>query len=275
MLRHQPRQHRLAFRRRLQECAGRQRDRRLAHAHRRRRALRDQFAVARQPRQPMGLGEPRQRRRVRAAPSGPEPRTSTSSAGIGRGHLDVERLPSGRAPRRAPMRRGARRERGASTGQRSIETMWCAPTGRKADFEHAMRRCAARGRRRAAAPRRARRSVRRPARRAPPAAAPRRRGRASSRGSAQNPSAGSGSRRTRRNADRPARCAPRSRVSTRNRWRRSGWPGDRLDLHRLARQRVGHEHGPVGRVGDAVAAMAEAGDCQAFGHAGAVAISGR
>ena len=51
--------------------------------------------------------------------------------------------------------------------------------------------------------------------------------------------------------------------------------GERLDLHHLARQRVGHEHRPVRRLGNAVAAMAETGDREAFGHAGAVAISGR
>ena len=51
--------------------------------------------------------------------------------------------------------------------------------------------------------------------------------------------------------------------------------GDRLDLHHLARQRVGHVHGPVRRIGDAIAAVAEAGDREAFSHAGAVAISGR
>ena len=39
-----------------------------------------------------------------------------------------------------------------------------------------------------------------------------------------------------------------------------------LDLHHLARQRVGHESRPSGRLGDAVAAMTEARDGQAFGH---------
>ncbi len=34
--------------------------------------------------------------------------------------------------------------------------------------------------------------------------------------------------------------------------------GDRLDRHRLARQRIGHEHRAGRRIGDAVAAMADA-----------------
>ena len=51
--------------------------------------------------------------------------------------------------------------------------------------------------------------------------------------------------------------------------------GKWLDLDRLARQRVGHEHRPAGRVGDPVAAMAEAANGQAFGQGTALIISGR
>ena len=54
-------EHGLAFGGRLQEGAGRQRDRRAAHADRRGGTLRDQLAVAGQPREPMGLGKPHQR----------------------------------------------------------------------------------------------------------------------------------------------------------------------------------------------------------------------
>ncbi len=45
-----------------------------------------------------------------------------------------------------------------------------------------------------------------------------------------------------------------------------GMAGDGLDRHRLARQRVGHVDRPCGRVGDTVAAMAEAGNRELLGH---------
>ena len=42
--------------------------------------------------------------------------------------------------------------------------------------------------------------------------------------------------------------------------------GHALGLDRLARQRIGHEHRPVRRFGDAVAAVGQAVDEQPFGH---------
>ena len=61
MLRDESRQRGLAFLRRLQERAGRQRNRRLADVHTRRRALHDQFAMARQPCEAVFVRKPRQR----------------------------------------------------------------------------------------------------------------------------------------------------------------------------------------------------------------------
>src|SRR5205085_10365385 len=43
-----------------------------------------------------------------------------------------------------------------------------------------------------------------------------------------------------------------------------GMAGERLDLHDLTRQRVGHEHRPARRIRDAVTAMAEPFDSQAL-----------
>ena len=54
-----------------------------------------------------------------------------------------------------------------------------------------------------------------------------------------------------------------------------GMAGKRLDLRHLAGQRIGHIHRPLGRLRDTVAAMADAGNRQAFGHEGAATISGR
>src|SRR6185437_11025440 len=45
-----------------------------------------------------------------------------------------------------------------------------------------------------------------------------------------------------------------------------GMAADGLHRYRLARQRVGHIDGPARRIGDAIAAMAETGDGEAFGH---------
>jgi len=45
-----------------------------------------------------------------------------------------------------------------------------------------------------------------------------------------------------------------------------GVAGDRFGRHRFARQRIGHIDRAVGRVGDAVAAVAEAGDGQSLSH---------
>jgi hypothetical protein len=42
--------------------------------------------------------------------------------------------------------------------------------------------------------------------------------------------------------------------------------GKPLDLHGFAGKRVRHEHRPIGGVGNAVAAVADAGDGEALGH---------
>ena len=102
--------------------------------------------------------------------SGPEPRTSTSSPPS----VAVTWMSSGlfSAPSASAIAHAAGiapSSDGASTGQRSIGDDVMRALGRKADFEHVARRCAAHGTPRAAGPRRGRRSGRRPAHRAPPA----------------------------------------------------------------------------------------------------------
>jgi hypothetical protein len=88
---HQPRQRRFALGGRLQKCARRQRHVRLADFQQWLGALRHQFAVARQARELMGRGEARQFgdafRRQRAGAA-----HIHVDAGIGRGHVNIERL---------------------------------------------------------------------------------------------------------------------------------------------------------------------------------------
>ena len=93
---------------------------------RRRRALRDQLAVAGEPGQPMRIGKARQRgralrrQRARAAHIDVEPCsvavTWMSSGFFSAPSASASAQAAGIAPSSA----------GASTGQRSIETMWCA-----------------------------------------------------------------------------------------------------------------------------------------------------
>ena len=100
----EPRKRLFACRGRLQERARRQSDPRAAHRHRRRAALRDQLAMPGEPREPMLFGDARQR----AHPRGVERAGAAHvhvEAGVGRGHLDVERLSlAARALRRPPRR---------------------------------------------------------------------------------------------------------------------------------------------------------------------------
>ena len=120
-LQDEPRQRRLACHRRLQECGGRQDDGRGAHLQRRRARLRDQLAMARQPRKVLLRGDARQRRgqgrrqRTRAAHVDIE-------AGIGRRDLDIERLSAWRraAPAIAQAAASAPSRLLARIGQRSI-----------------------------------------------------------------------------------------------------------------------------------------------------------
>ncbi len=125
MLRHQPRQRRFAGGGRLQERAGRQRHARAADRERRRRALRDHLAVARQPRQPCCSATPRQLAVVRVGDSGPEPRTSTSRPAS----VAVTWMSSGlrcglRAPRRSPRPPRSRR-RATAPGPGSDRSARC------------------------------------------------------------------------------------------------------------------------------------------------------
>ena len=273
MLADEPRQHRLAFGRRLQEGAGRQDDVRFPDAHRRSDALHDQLAVTGQPREPVRLGEARERaralrrQRAGAAHVHVEP-------GVRRGHLDVERL------LQCAERLGERPRGGQRAGKRGRQHRAFVdrddvmrPPGREADFEHAA----------FAAPRMERG--------APPPLAVRVDQFADRRVEARLPQ--------RRDDQFMLPCAiarkipvlrlaaaahAEMRTERRDALRARGLDaqqmaavrvaGRRLDLDHLARQRVGHEHRPRRRVRDAVAAMAEARDGQPFGHAGAL-IGGR
>ena len=97
MGRDQARQRLLARRRGLQEGAGRQRHHGASHPYRRRRPTGDELAVPGEPRQSATFGEPRQRDRLRRGERARATQVDVET-GIGRGHLDVERL-SGRAER--------------------------------------------------------------------------------------------------------------------------------------------------------------------------------
>ena len=199
----------LACHRCLQERSGRQRDLRRADRDDRRRSHQHQFAVARQPRQPVLFGDARKlrdhgrRQRAGAAHVDIEP-------AIGRGDLDVERLSHrdqrlgdrpGRLDRAVQMR-----DRGS--GQRSIGTMSCELAAAKPTLSTScvpIRACSVMRRRPSAmgidqgrdlAIDPGLRQRRRP------------RVRASRRDRPRRPSAGSRSRRRRRNAGRTARSAP-------------------------------------------------------------------
>ena len=223
MLRHQPRQYRLAFRRRLQERAGRQCDSGLPHAHGRRGALHDQFAVAREPRQPMGVGKARERCRVARAER-PGAAHIDVEPGIGCGDLDVERLPRTDGFRDGPCggQRTVKRWRQHRATVDADDLM--RTKGRKADFQHAMRR-APRVEHGAAPPLPVRvdqvadRRIepRLPKRLDNEAAFPVAVAR-------KVPVLGLAAAADRRSADRPAAMRSGLALSTRSRCRRSGWP---------------------------------------------------
>ena len=181
--------------------------------HRWRRALRNQFAVAGEPREPMRSRDPGERSRCAAALSAPEPRTSTSRPAS----VAVTWMSSGLlAPSSASRDRARGRERAVERGRQhragvDRHDVMRARRG-KADLEHAAR--AAPGMERGAAAAVAvgvdQRVDRRvdaglPQRRDDQAALPF----AIGRGGA---SAASRSRRKCRNAGRSARCARRSRA---------------------------------------------------------------
>ena len=273
MIADKPRQHRLAFGRRLQEGARRQHDLRLADAHRRSDALHDQLAVAGQPREPVRLGEARERARALR-----RQRAGTAHVhvepGIGRGGLNVERLLQ-RAQRLGERPRGRQRAGKRWRQHRAFVDRddVVRPIRREADFEHAA--LAAPRMKRGAAPPVAMR-VDQFADRRVEARLPQRRDdqlvlpcaiarkipvlRLAAAAHAEM-------RTERRDALRACGLDAQQMAAVRV-------TGRRLDLHHLARQRIGHEHRSLRRLGDAVAAMAEARDGQPFGHAAAL-IGGR
>ena len=164
--------------------------------------------MARQPRQPMLLGDARQRC-DQAVGSGPEPRTSTSrplsvaviwmSSGL---PIEISGSAIAQAASSAPSR--CRVEDRAAIDRDDV-----VRAGRgKADLEHIVRAHPGVQGDAAAAERHGRRPAARPRSRFRPAPASRPRCRASRRDSARSPSAGSRSRRRRRNADRTARSVP-------------------------------------------------------------------
>ena len=192
-------------------------------------------------------------------------------AGVGRGHLDVERLVGRRrAPRRSPRRPRSRR-RGRAPGSGSGRSPRCgaraAPRSRPRARRRAPRRACSTRRRRPCAMRIDQIADRRRDPGLAPARRPR--GRASRRDMRRSAQCCMAQPPHGRNAGRSARCARALACSTSQQMRRSGWPADRLDLDGLARQRIRHDRPAQPAVGDAVAAMAEARDGEAFSHVAA------
>ena len=188
-------------------------------------------------------------------------------AGVGRGDLDVERLASAaRAPRRPPRPPAmAPSSEGASTGQRSMATMWCARSAAKPTSRISR------------APRRAWNVARR---RPSPWAS------ISSSTGASRPAC---CKRVDDEAAFPVAIAVRrpmlDRAAAADAEMRAErldalgargldpqqmaairMAGDALDLDGLAGQRIGHEERARRRVGHAVAAVGEAIDDEPFGH---------
>ena len=191
------------------------------------RALGHHFAVARQPREAMRLGDGRERcraRRCRAGRSRVRRRRGRLSVAVTWMSSGLRCGPSASAIAQRLRWRRRGRARGSGSG-RSARCDARAQRG-KADRQHVVRAAPGVEARRGGGPRRARRSDRRPGPRRRPARAPRRRDRASRRDSARRPvlqraaAADAEMRADRRDA--LGACAARSERAVAGRGRRAG-----------------------------------------------------
>ncbi len=121
---HQPRQRRFARGGRLQECAGRQRHLRAPDFQQRLRGLRHQFAVPGDARELVLVGDAGQRRRAPGVKRAGAAHVHVH-AGIGRRHLDVERLVGGLQEFRQSPRPPRWRRRGGAQGSGSGRWQRC------------------------------------------------------------------------------------------------------------------------------------------------------